>query len=213
MRFTHRGNFIDVSLRISILVSISLILAACSSPAPQKAKEPPKPIEPVAARVAFQQAFIAARTWAQDLEVLRVRDILLDGVPTAPGKSAVWEITFVSPSKSKARAYTYSAVERDTIHEGVLGGPEESWSGRSGQATSFIAAAFKTDSTEALETASGKSKPYMDKNPGKPVIFLLEKTPRFPNPAWRVIWGTSVGTSDHSIFIDASTGEYLERMR
>ena len=46
-----------------------------------------------------------------------------------------------------------------------------------------------------------------------PVTFLLEFTKRFPNPAWRVIWGESVGTSDFSIFVDATTGEYLETMR
>jgi hypothetical protein len=42
-----------------------------------------------------------------------------------------------------------------------------------------------------------------------PVKLLLEKTQRFPGPAWRVYWGESVSTSAYSVFVDANTGEYL----
>src|SRR5438876_151399 len=34
-----------------------------------------------------------------------------------------------------------------------------------------------------------------------------------PDLTWRVIWGDSVGTSNFSVFVDATTGEYLETMR
>lgn len=191
----------------------AVLFLSCSSEPPKKAKEPEKPIVPIGARSAFQQTFISARTWAQDLEILRIRNLSLEGVKTEPGESAVWEVTFVSPGKQRVKAYTWSAVERETIHEGVFGGQEEGWSGHSGQATSFLPAAFKIDSIDAWNTAAAKSKEYMQKFPDKPISFLLEKTPRHPNPAWRVIWGTSVATSDYSIYVDASTGEYLERMR
>ena len=42
--------------------------------------------------------------------------------------------------------------------------------------------------------------------------FLGKFTPRFPDTTWRVVWGESVGTSDYSVFVDASTGQFLERM-
>jgi hypothetical protein len=58
-----------------------------------------------------------------------------------------------------------------------------------------------------------KGAEYDKKNPGKTITFVLEKTSRFTDPAWRVIWGESVGTSNFSIFVDASTGKYLETMR
>lgn len=190
-----------------------ILLISCSSKPVQKAKEPPKPVEPVAARAAFQQAFIAARTWAQDLQILQMRNLHVEGTPTAPGKSAAWEVTFASPSKSRARAYTFSAIERENLHEGVFGGLEETWSGPRGQTLPFLIAAFKTDSADAWEAAAGKSAEYMAKNPDKPITYVLEKTPRHPNPTWRVIWGTSAGTSDYSVYVDATTGEFLERMR
>jgi hypothetical protein len=76
-----------------------------------------------------------------------------------------------------------------------------------------LIAAVKTDSDEVYQTALKKAADYEKKNPDKPISFLLEKTDRFPNPAWRVIWGESVGASNFSIFIDTSTGLYLQTMR
>lgn len=199
------------------LLLLPLLVVSCSSPSPketpQQAKEPKPPAEPVGGRLAFQRTFITARTWAQDLQLLRIRSVTLGDAPAAPGKSAAWEVTFVSPAKSRVRAYVYSVIERDNVHEGVFAQPEDVWSGSSGQATPFSQAALKTDSVEAYETAAAKSKDYIKKFPDRPVIFLLEKTPRHPDPTWRVIWGDSVGTSDYSIFVDATTGQYLERMR
>jgi hypothetical protein len=189
------------------------LLVSCASEAPQKAKEPAKPAEPVGGRYAFHQTYVTARTWATDLELLRVRNLPIQGAPAAPGKSAIWEVTFVSPSKGRAKSYTYSVIESGNIHKGVYGGIEESYSGPRGQVSSFPTAALKIDTVAALETAAGKSKEYIAKNPDKPITFLLEKTPRHPNPAWRVIWGTSVASSDYSVYVDASSGAYLERMR
>ena len=44
------------------------------------------------------------------------------------------------------------------------------------------------------------------------IAFVLEKTSKFPDPAWRVVWGESVGTSNFSIYVDSSTGAFLEKM-
>lgn len=196
------------------LASVAMLLISCSSEAPKKAaKEPEKPAEPVGGRYAFHQCFISARTWATDLELLRVRNLPMEGVKAEPGKAAVWEVTFVSPSKQRAKTYTYSVVEQEPIHKGVFGGQEESYSGPRGQVSSFPTAALKIDTVAAWETAAAESKEYIAKNPNSPIAFLLEKTPRHPNPAWRVIWGTSPSTSNYSIYVDASTGTYLERMR
>ena len=42
--------------------------------------------------------------------------------------------------------------------------------------------------------------------------MLLERNKQYPNPAWRIIWGESVGTAGLSVYIDASTGEFLETL-
>ena len=116
---------------------------------------------------------------------------------------------FVSPSKGLRRSWTYSVVEAGgNLHIGTFNGPEETYLA-TGQAKPFLVAALKTDSDAVYETAVGKSKDYIAKNPTMPVSILLELTPRFPDLAWRVIWGESVGTSSYSIFVDATTGTYL----
>jgi hypothetical protein len=189
------------------------LFVSCTTEAPKKAKEPEKPAEPVGGRYAFHQTYVTARTWATDLELLRVRNLPMENAPVAPGKSAVWEITFVSPSKGRAKSYTYSVIQTENIHKGVFGGLEENYAGPRGQVSAFPIAALKTDTVEAWEAAAEKSKEYITKNPDKPITYLLEKTPRHPNPAWRVIWGTSVAASDYSVYVDASTGAFLERMR
>ena len=203
-------------MKSSALVSaLFLLLAGCSTetPAPQK-KAPEKPPEPVTGRQALQQMYIAARGWAADIQPIKVTSILLADVKAEPGRAAAWQAMFVSASLSKGKSYTYSVVEsEDNLHKGVFAGLDQSWSGPSGTTKPFLMASVKVDSDEAYATALKKGAEYDEKNPGKPITFLLEANSKFPDTSWRVIWGESVGTSNFSIFVDASTGQYLETLR
>jgi len=199
------------TLSLFSAAALLLFLAGCSTepPAPQKKVEE-KPAEPVTGRQALQQMYIAARGWAADIQPIRVTSILLPDVKAEPGKAAAWQAIFVSASQNKARGYTYSVVEAEgNLHKGVFAGLDQSWSS-SGAAKPFLMAAVKVDSDQAYQTALKKGAEYDKKNPGKPVVFLLEANNKFPDASWRVIWGESAGTSNFSIFVDASTGGYLE---
>ncbi len=207
-------------MKLRALVSgiglLTLLLAGCSSepPAAEKKKAPETPPEPVAGRQALQQMYIAARSWAADIQVLKLSSILMPEVKATPGTAPAWQAIFVSASQSKARSYTYSVVESEgNLHKGVFAGLDQSWSGPSGVSKPFPMAAIKVNSDEAYQTALKKSAEYEKKNPGKPINFLLESNTKFPDVTWRVIWGESVGTSNFSVFVDASTGQYLEIMR
>ncbi len=193
------------------------MLPACSeSPKPAEArKEPEKAAEPITARRAFQQMYITARGWAADAQGLRCRNVPLAEVKAAePGKAGAWECTFVSPSQQKMKTYTYSIVEAaGNLHTGVFGNVPENWGGSRPNAQPWTVAAFKIDSNAAYETALKKSAAYVKKNPDKPVMFLLEQTSRHPYLTWRVIWGESISTSNYSVYVNASTGDYLETMR
>jgi hypothetical protein len=162
-------------------------------------------------RQAFQRIYPQARGWAPDAQPLQISSLNLSGVKAGDGKAGVWQVIFVSPSRGKAKTYTYSAVEDGSLHEGVFGGQEEAYTPRS-DSSPFEMAAIKVDSDEAYATAVKNSADYIQKNPGKPVMFLMQLGKRFPDVTWRVIWGASVGTSDYSVFVDGSTGKYLERM-
>jgi hypothetical protein len=191
--------------------ALLLLLAGCSTEtsAPQKKAEE-KPPEPVTGRQALQQMYIAARGWAADIQPFKVTSILLPEVKAEPGRAAAWQALFFSATQNKARGYTYSVVESEgNLHKGVFAGFDQSFSA-SGAAKPFLMAAIKFDSDQAYQTALKKGAEYDKKNPGKPITFLLEANDKFPDPSWRVIWGESAGTSNFSIFVDASTGQYLE---
>ncbi len=195
------------------LLPLILFLSACSdAPKTAEEKHPPKPPEVLTGRQALQRMYPQARGWAPDAQPLQISSLNLAQIKAEPGKAAVWQAIFVSLSLAKAKTYTYSAVEADgNLHEGVFGGLQEDYTPR-GDASPFPMSAIKVDSDEAYKTAAENSADYIKKNPGKPVIFLMELGKRFADVTWRVIWGNSVGTSDYSVFVDGTTGKFLERM-
>ena len=200
------------------LISAAVLFSACSE-APKKVAEkaPELPPEPVTGSTAFFRMYTAARGWAADLQPLRMTSIHLPDVKKVPGKAAAWQVMFVSPSRQRARPYTYSVIESvGNLHKDIFAGNEEGWSGPRGTVKPFIVQALKVDSDAAYETALKKGKKaaeYAKLNPDKNISFLLEQNNKFPDLTWRVIWGDSVGTSNFSVFVDATTGEYLETMR
>ncbi len=195
------------------LSPLVLFFSACSNaPKTVEQKQPPKPLEALTGRQAFQQMYPQARGWAPDAQPLQISSLNLAQVKADKGKAGVWQVIFVSPSRGKAKTYTNSAVEAEgNLHEGVFGGLEEDYTPR-GDASPFLIAAIKVDSDEAYNTAAAKSADYIQKNPDKPVMFLMQLSRRFPDVTWRVIWGSSVSTSDYSVFVDGTTGKYLEKM-
>jgi hypothetical protein len=196
-----------------LLLPLALLLSACSeAPKVEKAKAPAKAPEPLTGRQAFQRMYPAARGWATDALPIQLRSVNLSQVKVEKGQAGAWQCMFVSTSHAKAKTYTYSSVEAEgNLHEGTFAGPEESYTAR-GQSFPFAIAAIRFDSDQAFDIAAEKSADYITKNPDKPVLYLLEQTSRFPVLTWRVIWGTSEGASDYSVFVDATMGKYLEKM-
>ena len=208
--------------KLSLFPAIALlaILTACSdTPAPTTAKKEPEKLEPVTGQSAVYKMYQMARSWAPDSQVLKMQSMHLSEVKDgAPGTAAAWQATFVSAAKSQSRSYTFSIVEGDgNLHKGAFAGPEEGWSGPSDMDAPSLMAAIKIDTDAAyktaMETPHSHAAEYDKKNPGKPITIMLERTTKHPDPAWRIIWGESAGTSNFSVLIDASTGEYLETLR
>ncbi len=195
------------------------ILTACSyTSAPTVKKAPEKP-EPITGQSAVYKMYQMARSWAPDSQLLKMQSLHLSEVKDgAPGTAPAWEATFVSAAKSQSRSYTFSIVEGEgNLHKGAFAGPEAGWRGPSGMDSPSLMAAVKIDTDAAyktaMETPRSHAAEYDKKNPGKPITILMERTSKHPNPAWRILWGESAGTSNFSVLIDASTGDYLETLR
>lgn len=193
---------------------LAMVLTSCSeqpsTPPEKKAEEKP---QPVTGQSALFKMYQVARSWASDCQVLKLTSMHITDVPDQPGKAGAWEGTFVSPSHSEARTYQWSAVDSvdSNLHKGVFQTGSQPYSGH-GSSIPFLIGAVKVDTDAALETAKAKAVDYEKKNPGKPITFVLEATQKYANPAWRIIWGESVGTSNFSIFVDSTTGSYLSTM-
>ena len=206
--------------KLSILAASGLmaILMGCGdSPAPATA--PNKTVakaEPISGQTAAFRMYGMARQWAPDAQLLEMQNMHLSETPDgAPGTGTAWEAVFTSAALKKSRGYTYSIVEGESnLHKGSFAGPEDRFTGVKGVKTPFLMAAVKVDSDAAyktaMETTISKAAEYDKKNPGKPITIMLERTNKHPDPAWRIVWGASAGTSNFSVLIDASTGEYLE---
>lgn len=201
---------------IYILTACLLLFAACTEAPtePPKEKEADKPVEPVDGQTAFYRMFTASRGWSQDSMGLRLESINLKEVPSKDGLYGAWRASFYSPSKGKVAVFNYSVVEvGGKIQKGVFQDHEEGYS--EGRTQPWNPTALKASSVMAVEVAKARkeAKEYMRKNPDVPIFMLCEQTHRHPGVAWRVVWGESVSRSGFSVFVDASTGKYLEVMR
>ena len=198
-------------MRILLPALAALLLTACSDTPAPVSKAPELPPAPISGRQAFQYVYGSSRIWAPDSMPLTVRSMSVPGVKPENGKAGAWEVVFVSESMGRARTYTWSAVETENVHKGVFPGPQESWHA-GGTNQPFSPALLKVDTTEALVEAINISGPYLNK-PGQrpPVSYLLsfETANRFPNPVWRVLWGGSVSSAEHTVTVDASTGKVV----
>jgi hypothetical protein len=191
------------------LLTIGCSNQSSSQPAAPKQTVPP---QPVTGQSGLYKMFQLARAWAPDAQVLKLESVHLTEVPEVPDKAAEWQATFVSASLGAAKSYTWSAVDVEpTLHQGTFPGSEEPYSAKPGSSP-FPIAAVKIDTDAALAKAKTEVAEYAKKNPTMAITWVLEKTDRFSDPAWRVIWGESLGVSGDSVYIDATTGAYLETM-
>lgn len=204
------------ALYVACLASALLFSGCSDSPKTEVKKEPEKPAEPLTGRQAFQQMYPGARAWARDAAPLQLLSLNLTEVKSAKGRAGAWQGTFVSLAQRKSKSITWSAMDLGTsLHKGVFAGPENDYSASPGaESVPFDVVAIRTDSDAAYDVAlqQKETEAYLKKNPDKPVMFILEKNRRFPDVSWRVVFGESVGTSDYSVFVDATTGKYLQKI-
>ena len=202
-------------LSFPICGALFLMLTGCSEPTKTTEKKKEEKLEPATGQSALYKMYQVARSWAPDAQVLKMNSILMSEVKDLPpGTAGAWQATFTSATRSQARSYTYSIVEGEgNLHRGVFAGLEEGWSGPRGGNSPFLMLAVKIDTDAAYKTAlANGGSDYDKKNPGKPISFLLEKVTKHPDPVWRVIWGESAATSNFSVYVDASTGEFREKL-
>jgi hypothetical protein len=157
------------------------------------------------------RCYQATRSWADDIQILRVQNLHIKDMPAPAGKAYAWRTEFVSPTRKRMKACTFSTTAADGILEGIYNAGEEAFSGPTKVAQPFIIQALKKDTDAVWEVAAENSENYAKKNPDAPITMQAEFTDRNPVVVWRVIWGLSASSSGYSVFVDATSGKFLKK--
>lgn len=201
-------------MRWLALVPLVLILTGCGQqPTQPVEKEPEARPEPVTGRLAYHRMFIKARQWTRDAELLRLSSIHLEGFDTRDGKAPAWRGIYVSQSLGQMKMFTYSVVEGPgNLHKGVFEEPATRWAGPTPTERVILQQAIQIDSDEAYQVAlKNGAEEFLKKFPDVPLSYQLEFTNEFPNPTWRILWGTSPAAAKVSFYIDATAGKFLAK--
>jgi len=201
---------------VAAALAIHISCLDSSSPSEIKARqehgEKKAAPEPVSGQNAYYKMYGAAKAWAPDIQGYKCEPVRLTVIADKDGRFPAWKCTFVSESKRAMKTYSFSVVEAEGLFKDVFGGHDESYTGPRGQNVPFPILALKVDTDVAIATAKKQSAEYMKKNPDMLLTPVLEKTKEFGNAVWRTYWGNPA-TSNYSVLVDASTGDYVKTMR
>ena len=219
LAWVRRPRSISLGFRSTAILagSLALLLAGgCGggeAPSLQTEKPgAPQPPEEVTGRQAFQNMFVAARSWARDAKPFRLTNFYLKQSTGVGGRAAAWTASFASSSRRKYKTYTYSTVKTANLHEGVFAGHDERY-GAESELTGppFLAVALRTNTDQAFELAEAKGgKAFRKKNPQAPVTFFLEYSRSYKGLVWRVCYDVGCSTSPFTVYVHASTGGFLK---
>ncbi|MBI4889022.1 MAG: hypothetical protein HY821_00265 [Acidobacteria bacterium] len=203
------------------LTALALLsLAGCSSTSAPPKKVAKKAPEPVTGQSAIFQMFQVARTWAPDAMLLKVENGTIPEAAPKEAKYGLWRASFVSLEKKSKRDYVYSVSDSDGgIIKGARAGSDSPYVANP-QTRPFAIQEVKIDTPAALAAALAEidkdkdMKKVLAENKDLPVQYLLDWTgPTAVKPTWRVIFGATISTSKFSVFIDATTGKFVKKLR
>ena len=183
----------------SLILAAALfaLLSGCSdTPTSTATKKEPEKVEPVTGQTALYRMYQSARTWASDAKVLKLpQPAHHRGARRSSGigrRGCVDGDVRVGVQVRVARLHLFSRGGAGQYAQRSVRRPERKLGRAAGVNSPFLIAAVKVDTDAAYKTALEKAADYEKKNPGKPITYILEKTTKHPDPAWRVLWGESV---------------------
>ncbi len=205
-------------IKIAVACLALLLLNACSSNTktesstqPQPVKPAPKQTEYATGRNALQKMYISARGWAGDAKLFRLQSQVTPDAPTDEGKAGLWRASFASASKRAMKMFVWSGlVGPDAPEQGITFTAEDSWNPNNASTQVFDLGFLKVDSDKAYEVAQkhGGEKLTM-KDPGQPVLFVLDWDAQKNELVWHVIYGNSQDEDKLRIAVNATSGEFL----
>lgn len=199
--------------RFLLVISASLVMAACSSEPsrPAETAKQPKPPEAMTGRAAFQRLSAAARGWAYDARPYRLESHATTDADGHGGKAAIWRASFGSTLQRGAKPYVWSGSNApDAPSRGINPGVEDTYNPSNASTQVFDAAFLKIDSDKAFEVAQkhGGDK-LLAKAPDTPVLYMLDWSRPTSQLVWHVMYGQSRDSASLRVEVDASSGDFI----
>src|SRR5437899_3237590 len=116
---------------------------------------------------------------------------------------------FVSPSRKKARRFTYAVVDSGAdIRKGVNISDTLAWGGATPASKPFANSEFAVNSDAAYKTAAEKAAGWLKKHPDQKATFQLGNASPYAAPVWYVMWGTK--KDGYAVLVNATTGAIVK---
>ena len=204
----NAGGVVSKAL-LAMAVMAMALAAGCTSDSGQPAATKPQPPDLLTGRAAFQQLFIAARGWAQDIKPYQLQSQPYGDYKGKDGKAVTWRAAFASATRG-SKPFTWSGMDSPdgSAPRGITPGTADNYA----PSGAFDIAFLKIDSDKAFEVGQkhGGDKVLADA-PDTPVSYLLDWSPSTNNLVWHVIYGNSRNDAKLVVDLDASTGEFIRK--
>ena len=211
----------DVQLMTKTVAAclVLLLLAACSSGTQTgsdteshlPAKPAVKQAEYETGRTALQKVYVSARGWAGDVQLFRLQSQFMPEAPSSEGKAGLWRGSFASPSRRMMKQFVWSGlVGNDAPEQGVSFSAEDSWNPGNSSTRIFELGFLKVDSDKAYEVAQKHGGEKLTaKDPGQPVLFVLDWDTQKNELVWHVIYGSTGDEAKLRVAVNGTSGEFL----
>lgn len=192
--------------KLFVAILALAFLAGCSSepskPAPAEKPQPKAP-EAITGESALYKCYVPARGWAPDAQPYRVESENTGDFKGRDGKAGSWRIGFASPARRMQKSYTWSNGE-------VSPNVEDTYNPSNVSTQVFNIQFLKVDSDKVLEAAQkhGGDK-LLEKEPGTPILYLLDWNGQKNELTWHVIYGTDRDSAKLRVAVNATTGEFV----
>lgn len=202
---------------LALIILFIGVFVACSSESKtaEAAKQtPPKATkkDPVlyTGKPCFERMLSLAQRWQADALPFHLESVVNAESNGRDGKSTIWKGMFASASTRRFKTFTCSGSQlRGEAAAGVSSTPEAAY-GPNVPSLMFSPFYLMTDSDAAFELAQQKGgAKLLEKDPQRPVVYVLGWDPRQKQLVWVVIYGTDLQSAKGSGVIDASTGKFL----
>jgi hypothetical protein len=198
-------NYMMKRLCAAVAILAAAWMAACSSgPSKPAASETPQPKAPetITGSGAFYKCYSSARYWAEDAQPYGVESGGTADSKGHDGKAGEWRAGFASPSRHTTKFYTWA--NGDISHS-----VDDTYSLTNSSTQVFNIQFLKVDTDKAFAVAQqhGGDK-LLEKEPGTPVLYVLDWNRQTNQLLWHVIYGTDRETAKLRVAVNATTGEF-----